>query len=152
MPSKLSSGAAAFGCFVAGAFCANLVLAQASVPRAYLVAEVQVTDPDTYKTYIPKVQPTLDPFGGHFIARAGKMVSLEGAPPNGRVVLIEFPSLEKAQQFWDSPAYREIAPIRKKSAKSRIFLLEGEPGLPYPNSRAAGRAQRCTCLPTTSPA
>jgi uncharacterized protein (DUF1330 family) len=130
MPSKLSIAAAAFGCFVAGAFCAKLVLAQTSAPRAYLVAEVQVTDPDTYKSYIPKVQPALDPFGGHFIARAGKVVSLEGEPPKGRVVLIEFPTLENAQRFWESPAYREIAPIRQKSANSRIFLLEGEAARP----------------------
>jgi uncharacterized protein (DUF1330 family) len=58
------------------------------------------------------------------------MVSFEGDPPAGRVVLIEFPSLEKAQQFWASPAYRAIAPIRQKSAKSVIFLLEGEPARP----------------------
>ena len=90
----------------------------------YVVAEVEVTDPATFKEYGDKVGATVAAFNGHYIIRGGKTVSLEGDPPK-RFVVIQFDSLAKAQAWEDSPAYEAIKPIRHRSAKSRVFLTEG---------------------------
>jgi len=90
----------------------------------YVIAEVEVTDPPTFQKYGESVGGTLVPFGGHYIVRGGKTVSLEGEPPK-RFVVIAFDSVEKAKAWEDSPAYEAIKPIRHSSAKSRVFIVEG---------------------------
>jgi len=97
---------------------------QAKTLPGYVVAEVDVTDPATFKEYGDRVLATVNAFNGHYIIRGGKTVSLEGDPPK-RFVVIQFDSLEKAQAWEDSPAYEAIKPIRHRSAKSRVFLTEG---------------------------
>jgi uncharacterized protein (DUF1330 family) len=96
-----------------------------STPRAYLIAEVQVTDPEAYKPYIPKAAQIVAQYGGQYLARGGKTESLEGAEPAGRVVLVQFPSLAALHQCWHSPEYREVAPIRRGASQSRFFVIEG---------------------------
>jgi uncharacterized protein (DUF1330 family) len=97
---------------------------QAKVPPAYVIAEVDVTDPTTFQKYREKVPETLAPFNAHFLIRGGKIQSFEGEAPK-RFVVIAFDSMEKAQAWWDSPAYEAIKPIRQSSAKSRLFIAEG---------------------------
>jgi uncharacterized protein (DUF1330 family) len=108
-----------------GATAATTILHAQSTAPAYIVADVHVTDPETMKQYSPKAAALIESHGGRFVARGGKVEVLEGEPPVGRVVLVQFPSMERAQQYWNSPAYREIAPIRQKAAKTRVFLVEG---------------------------
>jgi uncharacterized protein (DUF1330 family) len=98
---------------------------QAKTPAAYLIAEVHVTDPVTFKTYASQVPGTLTPFGGKFLVRGGKVTPLEGNPPTGNVVVIAFESAQKALDWENSPAYQAIKPIRLKSAKTRNFIVEG---------------------------
>ena len=62
---------------------------------------------------------------GRFLARGGKVATFQGEAPKGRIVVIAFDSLERAQAWYDSPAYQEIKPIRLKSATSRVFVVEG---------------------------
>lgn len=93
--------------------------------RAYIVADVDVADPDAYSTYTAQVPACLAPFEGRFIVRAGAVVTLEGAAPAGRTVILEFPSVAQAQAFWDSPVYRAIVPIRQGCSAARIFMVEG---------------------------
>lgn len=112
---------------VLGAMGAETLHAQTNTPPAYLIAEVDVHNADAYKEYASQVPAMLVPFGGHFLAAGGKTEVVEGAPPAGRVVVIEFPSLEKALQFESSPAYEKIKPIRHANATSRIFVVEGRP-------------------------
>jgi uncharacterized protein (DUF1330 family) len=97
---------------------------QVKTPPAYVIAEVDVTDPATFQKYREKIPETLAPFNGHYVVRGGKTQSLEGEPPK-RFVVIAFDSMEKAQAWEDSPAYAAIKPIRQSSAKSRIFIAEG---------------------------
>ncbi len=102
--------------------------AQAPAARklpAFYISELEVSDPEGLKPYGARVASTLEPFGGRFIVRAGKIAPLEGEAPKGRIVVIAFESLEKAQAWYDSPAYQEIKPIRHQAAKSRTFLVEG---------------------------
>ena len=110
---------------VLGATAATTILHAQSTAPAYIVADVHVTDPETMKQYSPKAAALIESFGGRFVARGGKVEVLEGEPPVGRVVLVQFPSMERAQQYWNSPGYREIAPIRQRAAKTRVFLVEG---------------------------
>jgi uncharacterized protein (DUF1330 family) len=110
---------------VLGATVAEVIHAQNNTPPAYLIAEIRVTDPEAYKEYVSKVPAGIEAFGGRFLVRGGKTESLEGAEPAGRVAVIQFRSLAEAKQYWNSPAYKEIEPIRHRSATSRIFLAEG---------------------------
>jgi len=97
---------------------------QAKVPPAYVIGEADVTDPATMPKYAEKVPETLAPFNSHYLVRGGKTQSLEGEPPK-RIVVIAFDSAEKALEWYDSPAYQAIKPIRQSAAKSRIFIVEG---------------------------
>jgi len=108
-----------------GATAAEVIHAQANTPPAFLIAEIKVNDPDGYKAYVAKVPAVTDAFGGRFIVRGGKTESIEGAEPAGRVAIIQFRSMEEAKRYWNSPAYQEIAPIRLKTATSRIYFVEG---------------------------
>lgn len=97
---------------------------QVKTPPGYVIAEVDVTDPDTYKKYAEQVPATVAPFDGHFLVRGGKIQAVEGEAPK-RIVVIAFDSAEKARNWEYSPAYEAIKPIRHSSAKSRIFIVEG---------------------------
>jgi uncharacterized protein (DUF1330 family) len=98
---------------------------QTKTPPAYVIAEVEVTDPTTLQKYGEKAPQIVASFNGHYVVRGGKTVALEGEPPKGYVVVIGFDSLEKARAWYDSPAYAAIRPFRQNSTRSRIFLAEG---------------------------
>jgi uncharacterized protein (DUF1330 family) len=91
---------------------------------AYYISEFELINPEGIRPYSAAVESTFTPFGGRYVVRGGKVASLEG-PPAKRVIMIAFPSLEQAQAWYDSPAYRAIMPIRHKSANSRVFIMEG---------------------------
>jgi uncharacterized protein (DUF1330 family) len=98
---------------------------QAKVAPGYVIAEVEVTDPATMQKYGEKVPETLAPFNHRYVVRSSKLQGLEGDAPKEGIVIIAFDSAEKAREWWDSPAYDAIKPIRRSAAKSRIFLIEG---------------------------
>ena len=75
--------------------------------------------------YGEKVPETLAPFNHRYVVRSSKIQALEGEASKGGIVIIAFDSVEKAREWWDSPAYEAIKPIRRSAAKSRIYLVEG---------------------------
>ena len=91
---------------------------------AYVIAEVEVTNPTEFKKYAELAPGTLTGFDGHYLVRGGKIHAVEGEAPK-RIVVIAFGSAEQAQAWEDSPAYGAIKPIRQGSAKSRIYIAEG---------------------------
>jgi uncharacterized protein (DUF1330 family) len=95
------------------------------VPKGYVIAEITVTDPEAYKSYVAAVGPLVARFGGKYVVRGGQIIAVEGDPPMDRFVVIEFGSLAAARSFEGSPEYQTIAPLRRKSARSRVFLVEG---------------------------
>jgi uncharacterized protein (DUF1330 family) len=97
---------------------------QTKAPPAYVISEVDVTDPATFQKYAEKVPETVAAFNGHYLVRGGKIEGVEGDAPK-RIVVIAFESAEKARAWEYSPAYEAIKPIRHSSAKSRIFIVEG---------------------------
>jgi uncharacterized protein (DUF1330 family) len=98
---------------------------QAKVPPAYVISEVdEFQDLPTLQKYGGKVEETLATFNHHFIVRGARTQPLEGEPPKGFVVLA-FDSAEKAREWYDSPAYQAIKPLRQGSTKGRFFIVEG---------------------------
>jgi uncharacterized protein (DUF1330 family) len=97
--------------------------------KAYIVTEVDVTgDMEVFlRDYAAHVQATVDPFGGKYLVRGGKTVSVEGDPPKGRIVISEFDSMEKARAWRESPAYKKICVVRERETKSRQYIVEGLP-------------------------
>jgi uncharacterized protein (DUF1330 family) len=92
---------------------------------AYYIADFELTDAEAIKPYSAKVESTFKPFGGRFIVRGGDPVPLEGRSPKGRLVVIEFDSIEKAQAWYNSAAYAELRPIRQKAGHSNIYIVQG---------------------------
>ena len=93
--------------------------------KAYLVAQIDVTDPERYPEYVQQVSATTAPFGGRYLVRAGQVVPLEGKPPRSRIVVIEFPSMEQARAWYDSDAYAPVKPLRLAASEGDAFLVEG---------------------------
>ena len=92
---------------------------------AYYIADFKVTDREAIKPYSANVEATFKPFGGRFIVRGGDPVPLEGQSPKGRLVIIEFDSMEQAQAWYNSPAYSQLRPIRQKAGLSNVYIVDG---------------------------
>jgi uncharacterized protein (DUF1330 family) len=76
--------------------------------------------------YLERIDATLDPFGGRFLVHGNPVDAVEGAW-QGDLILIEFPDVERARAWWDSPAYREIMPLRTRHMVADIVLVPGVP-------------------------
>jgi uncharacterized protein (DUF1330 family) len=91
---------------------------------AYVIGEIEVTDPATYQDYGKQVLPTIQKFGGKFVVRGGKAEALEGAAPK-RMVVLEFPSVEQAQSWYRSAEYAPLIKLRQKASRGRLIVVEG---------------------------
>jgi uncharacterized protein (DUF1330 family) len=95
---------------------------------AYVIAEIDITDPEGYKAYTSIVPATIAQYGGRFLVRGGAAEVLEGDWPPLRRVLLEFPSTEAARAWWDSPEYAKPKALRRAASRGRLILLEGFDG------------------------
>lgn len=95
------------------------------MPHGYVIAQISVTDPDTYASYIKLVLPTIQHFGGEFLVRGGKAQSYEGTPPGDRNVVIRFPSYQHAQDWYHSDVYAEAKQLRMSASTSVQTIVEG---------------------------
>lgn len=94
-------------------------------PRAYILVQAEVTNTDQYAEYAKLTPAIVAKFGGRFLARGGRTVTLEGPPARSRVVVIEFPSFEAAQAFYGSPEYAEARKHREGAATAQFVAVEG---------------------------
>ena len=94
---------------------------------AYILAEIEVTNPEGYKEYTAQVPATIARYGGRFLVRGGSIEILEGEWPQRRRVLIEFASMEQARRWWDSPEYEKPKALRRANSHGRLILMEGAP-------------------------
>jgi uncharacterized protein (DUF1330 family) len=92
---------------------------------AYVLAEIEITNPEGYKEYTTQVPATIAKYGGRFVVRGGKATALEGEWPERRRVLIEFPDVAAARKWFDSPEYEKPKAMRQANSKGRLLLLEG---------------------------
>lgn len=93
--------------------------------KAYLIANITVTDPERYPPYRAQVPGVVTQYGGRFLVRAGAVHPLEGELGFDRFVVIEFPSLEVAKQFYDSPEYAPLLKLRMETTRSQVAFVEG---------------------------
>ncbi len=92
---------------------------------AYIVANITVTDPERYPQYRAQTPVVVARYGGRFLVRAGAVHPLEGEFGFDRFVVIEFPSLEAARRFYDSPEYAPLLKLRMQTTRSQVALVEG---------------------------
>ena len=91
---------------------------------AYWIARVKVTDEESYGKYAKLAGPALAKYGGRFLARGGRFVTLEG-DEYPRNVVVEFPSVEAAQTCYSSPEYQEAVAFAKDASDRLLVIVEG---------------------------
>lgn len=91
----------------------------------YFIIDVKITDPEGMKPYQAKVAATFEAFGGKRIVAGGKVESLEGNTPQGKIVIVQFDDMEQAHAWHDSTEYQTIIGYRHAAAESHAYLVEG---------------------------
>jgi len=92
---------------------------------AYVIANIEVKDPEAYEVYKLLAARALARYGGRFLVRGGAAEKLEGDWQPRRVVLLEFESAARAKEWWNSPEYAPAKEIRERTARSELVLVEG---------------------------
>jgi uncharacterized protein (DUF1330 family) len=92
---------------------------------AFVIAAETVKDEAMFAAYRSQVPATIEPFGGHFIARGGQMTVLEGEWAHPRVVIIEFPSRDAAEGWYRSADYQKIISLRLNSTTGNLIIVDG---------------------------
>ena len=92
---------------------------------AYIIVEIDVTDPEGYEEYKRLAAPTVHANGGKYIVRGGRTETLEGNWSPKRIVVLEFPSVDQAKQWWNAAEYADVKAIRHRCASSRMIVAEG---------------------------
>ena len=92
---------------------------------AYVIVDIEITDPVRYEEYRRLAAPTVTAHGGRYLVRGGGVEMLEGDRTPHRVVVLEFPSVERARAWWDSADYRPARAIRQASARTDMMLVAG---------------------------
>jgi len=92
----------------------------------YFTVEIkEVFDKEKYMQYVSKVPPIVEKFGGRYVVRGGKTITIAGDWNPMRFIIIEFENIEKFNAWWNSPEYRAVAPLREQSAKTNAIVAEG---------------------------
>jgi uncharacterized protein (DUF1330 family) len=92
---------------------------------AYLIANVDVIDTETFKDYLKATPAIIKKFGGKFLVRGGDFEICEGNWNPKRLVVVEFESMQKAKQFYNSPEYKAIINLRQSSAYTEWVFVDG---------------------------
>jgi len=92
---------------------------------AYLIVDLEVTDPQAFERYKREVAPNLAGFGARYLARGGRTEVLEGDWSPRRLVILEFPSMARLEEWYRSPSYAPLLELRRRCASSRLVATEG---------------------------
>jgi uncharacterized protein (DUF1330 family) len=93
---------------------------------AYVIVDVDVTDPEAYREYTAQTPGTVAQYGGRWLVRGGAYETIEGQWSPKRIVVIAFESVEQARRWYQSPEYQAILPLRLKHAKTNFLtIVEG---------------------------
>ncbi|MBT4911532.1 MAG: DUF1330 domain-containing protein [Alphaproteobacteria bacterium] len=94
--------------------------------KAYVLVDTKISNNKNYEIYKSKAKPIAEKFGGKYLTRGGEMdvVQSDLWSPT-RLVLVEFPSIEKARAFHSSEDYADVKKIRIENAESTLVILEG---------------------------
>ena len=91
----------------------------------YVIAQLKVTNPENYKEYIEKVTNVIEKFGGEYLARGGDHQVVEGEDNFPRIIIIKFPSYEKALEWYNSKEYKPIKQIRLDNSEGTNIIVKG---------------------------
>ncbi|PJK29528.1 DUF1330 domain-containing protein [Minwuia thermotolerans] len=92
---------------------------------AYVIARVNVTDPEKYENYKALAPAAIKKYGGEYLARGGALATLEGDEETRRVVVLRFADMKAAQAFYDSPEYQAAKKEREGAADGQFIVVEG---------------------------
>jgi uncharacterized protein (DUF1330 family) len=92
---------------------------------AYVIVDLEVTDPARFAEYRERVPATLAAYGGRFLVRGGAHEVVEGGWRPRRLVILEFPSLAQAHRWYESEEYREPKALRLRAADANLVFVEG---------------------------
>ena len=92
---------------------------------AYLIANLEVTDPVAYEDYRRLAPAAIAAHGGRYLARGGATTVLEGDFTPHRLVILEFPDMARLMTFYQSPEYQPLVAMRRRSARSSLVAIEG---------------------------
>lgn len=92
---------------------------------AYLIADVDVTDPVQYEQYKKLAPPAIAQYGGRYLVRGGAHETMEGTWVPRRLVILEFPDMARARAFYESPEYAAARAARKNAATGNFVIVEG---------------------------
>ena len=93
--------------------------------KAYVIVDVKITDPERYAEYKKLTPGSLIPFDGKFVVRGGESETLEGTWKPGRLVVLEFPSMQKARAWWASEGYAPAKALRQSASVTQMIVVEG---------------------------
>ncbi|HUV13500.1 MAG TPA: DUF1330 domain-containing protein [Acidobacteriota bacterium] len=99
-----------------------------NVVAGYMIVRVEVTDWEQYQKYMEVTPGIVAQYGGRFIVRGGRTSALEGPEESTRVVVVEFPSFDRAVEFYNSPEYTEARRLRQGAANAQFLAVEGVEG------------------------
>ncbi|MGW2781434.1 DUF1330 domain-containing protein [Streptomyces populi] len=114
---------------------------------AYVIGHLREAAPHPeIAEYVERIGATFEPYGGSFLVHVSRHEVLEGGWP-GHVVVIGFPGVAEARAWWDSPAYREIAPLRSRHIDGDIILVPGVPDGYDPTATAKAMRETLPAAP-----
>jgi uncharacterized protein (DUF1330 family) len=91
----------------------------------YVIVEIDVLDPAGYEEYRNQAGATVAAYGGKYIVRGGATETLEGDWKPKRLVVLEFESVQRAKDWWNSQEYRELKKMRQRTAHAKMIVVEG---------------------------
>lgn len=92
---------------------------------AYVIGDIEVTDPEAFQEYRNRVAATVEQYSGRFVVRGGRVNLKEGDWQPRRLLMLEFPSLEQAERWYNSAEYKPLIAIREKAARTHLIIVEG---------------------------
>ena len=92
---------------------------------AYVIGNFELLDPEAIKEYSRQVLATIEKYGGRYLVRVGSVEILEGDFVPKRFVVVEFPSVERAKEWYSSPEYRPLIELRQRASRGDVFMVAG---------------------------
>jgi uncharacterized protein (DUF1330 family) len=92
---------------------------------AYVIFDVEIRDADRYRDFMAQVKPALQAVGARYLVRGGAHKVYEGDWQPRRIVLLEFPSVEVWEAFYNGPTYQGLKAIRDACSSARLVGVEG---------------------------
>ncbi|WP_354255000.1 DUF1330 domain-containing protein [Bradyrhizobium sp. F1.13.3] len=95
------------------------------MPEAYVISEVEARDQAAMEAYRGLAAQTIAQYGGRYLARGGAAEVVEGGPPPKTIIIVEFPSIERAREWYASPEYAAALKLRRTALERRLMFVEG---------------------------